>query len=112
MSRAMREMCFRDMGELMKIKISLFSKPYTVKLKWLHHRWLVHHGWIELGFEFPLENSFDGSRKNIYAEFREMFLSYHENLRCASSLEFPNRGDSNEYSQHAIIFYKRPKRHP
>ena len=34
----------------------------TVKLQWLEHRWLVHHGWFGLGFE-SVDHSSDSSRK-------------------------------------------------
>ena len=30
----------------------------------------------------------------------DIFLFYHENVCCVYSLESPERGDSNEYTQH------------
>ena len=41
--------------------------------------------------------------KNILGYFRAIFLFYHENVCCVYSLEWPRRGDSNEYTQHTII---------
>ena len=35
--------------------------------------------------------------------FKEISLFYHELVCCVYTLESPHRGDSNEYTQHAII---------
>ena len=69
-----------------------------VESRWLEHRWLVYHGLFELVFE-SLENSSFSSRKQI---FKDIFLFYREIVCCVYSLESPHRGDSNEYTQHAI----------
>ena len=50
-------------------------------------------------FEF-LQNPSASSRKQIV---REIFLLYHEIVCCVYSLELPQRGNSNEYTQHTII---------
>ena len=39
----------------------------------------------------------------------QMFLLHHENVCCVYSLELPQGGDSNEYTQHIIILYKNEK---
>ena len=44
-----------------------------------------------------LQNSSNSSRKIF------IFFSYHGIVCCVYSLESPHRGDSNEYTQHAII---------
>ena len=38
----------------------------------------------------------------IAQENREIFLFYREIVCCVYSLESPQRGDSNEYTQHTI----------
>ena len=53
----------------------------------------------KLVFE-SLRNSSDSSRKQI---FKESFLYNLEIVCCVYSLESPDRGDSNEYTQHTII---------
>ena len=35
--------------------------------------------------------------------FRDIFLSYPENVCSVYSLELPHQGNSNEYTQHTII---------
>ena len=77
--------------------------PYTVKLWWLEHRWLVYHGLFELIFE-SLRNFSDSSSKQT---LRETFLFYYEIVCCVNSLELPHRDNSNEYTQHTIILLKR-----
>ena len=58
---------------------------------------------FKLVFE-SLRKSSDISRKQT---FTEISLSCHEkNVCCVYSLESPHRGDSNEYTQRAIIVFK------
>ena len=63
------------------------------------HQLLVYYVEFELIFEY-LRNSSDSSRKQI---FRDFFLFHHENVCCVYSLESHHRGDSNKYTQRAII---------
>ena len=68
-----------------------------VKPQWLEHRWLVYHGWFELDFE-SLGHFSHSSRKQISWD--------HESLYYVYSFESHHWGDSNEYTQHTVIFCK------
>ena len=50
-----------------------------------------------------LRNSSDSSRNKT---FKEIFLFHHEIVCFVYLVESPHRGDSNEYTQHAIIVQK------
>ena len=38
-------------------------------------------------------------------------IFFNMKVCCVLSLELPHRGDSNEYTQHAIIYIKKRKSH-
>ena len=58
-----------------------------------------------------LGNSSDSSRKQIFRSLLGSFPICQVYVCCVFSLESPHWGDSNEYTQHTIL-YRRSKRHP
>ena len=61
--------------------------------------WIAHLQWMTRTRFEPVGHFSDSSRKLI---FKDIFLIYAENVYCVK-LELPQRGDSNEYTQHTII---------
>ena len=79
------------------------KKKKKKKIKSISDRgWLVYRGWNELFFQ-SLQNSSSSSRKQIFKVF--FFLFFHGIVCCVYSLESPDRGDSNEYTQHRFFFF-------
>ena len=68
-----------------------------VQLEWL----LVYRG----GFDFIFETLGNSRKRILFRDIlRCIFLFYHEHVCCVYSLESPDRGDSNERTQHTIIY--------
>ena len=71
---------------------------YTVELQWLEHGWLIYHGCFELVLE--------SLRKNFLAadlgQITVIFFFILKMVYCVFSLELPQRGNSNENTQHTF----------
>ena len=80
----------------------------TVELQWLEHLWDY-----ENLFETRVVRAIEGL---LYSQVRKQnrdIFSIFSNMKvyCVFSLESPQRGDSNEYTEHTISQYKK-ENHP
>ena len=75
------------------------SKQTTVDLQWLEHWWLVYHGC----FEHVLGSVEQIPQLQIWDNLRWFSFSYSVMVYCVYSLESPQRGDSNEYTQYTFM---------
>ena len=74
-----------------------YSRTSMARTPMVRLPWFIQtHFWVPMKFFRYLEKT----------NMREIFLFYYEIVCCVYLLESPHRGDSNEYTQHTIIFLK------
>ena len=81
---------------------------YTVKLQWLEHLW-EYENLFETGVVHGIESLLYSQVRRHNRDTFSIFLNMK--VYCVFSLESPQRGDSNEYTQYTISQYKN-ENHP
>ena len=79
------------------------TKQHTVELQWLEHLW-GYQNLFETGVVRAIESLLQSQVRRHNRDIFSIFL--YMKVYCVFSLESPQRGDSNEYTQYTIPRYK------